>query len=474
MQPTLLAELGHVTDSKSSPLAHLLCHGPDRRAAAASVGGAPPVQPPMKHGNPADDRSPSPMRGKAVVIDPAATEKTMEEKRRAREMRKERKRREREKLEAELAEAERQAEAARLARDQERQRREEELRARLDDLRERKAQRELEFLVSEKRAQQVRASKSLADVIQEQYEQRLAAEEEERQRQLQERRERMHAPVLSGLEAVQRHFHMVEERRRRKQEELAKRKEEIESSKPSPYHGSSYEAAAEDFIKLRHGEEDQRHRRLYKHAKMTEYGNLVRRLYGPEARTPPPGGFDGTVDSAVPQRSPRPPFVTAGHQVGGAVASPVVRKDSLAPQDRNKTGNQYLREALAAKPHAGVRLQPIEDPRDKEYEAIKARKKKGDQYLREVRDLPLRRSHPEAGRSGTAPPGPAPDEESRMQDLRRLKSQTASLENRLRTGGVDLQDPEACLESNEQYLDLVRLKLEMLRRAPPANSPKPA
>lgn len=276
----------------------------------------------MKHGPPADTRVPPPgPRGAEIVVDPETMAKVMEEKKKARDMRKERRKKEREKLQLELAEAERRAMEAKEARDQERQRREEELRDRLEHLRERKAQRELEFLVSEKRAQQVRASKSLADVIEEQFQQKLAEEEAERQRRLQERREKLHAPVLTGIEAIQRHFKLVEERKKRKEEELRQRREEIAKlPMPERYHGHSYENAIEDYVKFKNGENDLRHQRLYKHAKMQEYGNLVKRLYMP-APAPIHGDFGDPphptpasigLDSEARRRSP-PPFVTGAH-----------------------------------------------------------------------------------------------------------------------------------------------------------------
>ena len=136
------------------------------------------------------------------------------------------------------------------------------------------------------------------------------------------------------------------------------------------------------------------------------------------------------------------------------------RKASLDPLTRNKAGNQYLREALATKPPPppGLKVAPLE--RDTEYERLKARKKKGDQYLRQVRDLPLKRSH--------STPHPSRDvaEDAKAMEVRRLKAQTASLENRLHGQAVDVEDPEACMQSNEEYLEMVRLKLELLRKAP--------
>jgi hypothetical protein len=455
--PNLLAELGAITSTTTSPLTHLMVHGPRReeRSSRKTAADVPELQPPMKHGLPVDTREPSPVRARQlqIVVDKAVMEKTLEEKRQAREMRKERKRRERERLQEELAEAERQAMEAAKHRDMERGKREEQLRDRLDLLRQRRSERELEFLVSEKRAQQVRASKSLADVIQEQYEAKERAAEEERQRLLHERRERLHAPVLTGVEAVQRHFSMVEDRKARKAEELKERQSTIEqrnSAMQEPYHGSSYEMAVESHIRFRNGDADTKHQRLYKHAKMQEYGNLVKRLYGPVSRTPQPSDF-------VP---PPPPFVTAPHQQQPhGICSPVVVKESQAPAERNKAGNQYLRQALATKPAPppGLKLEPIKDARNEEFDRFKERKKKGDKYLREVRELPLRRSHSSLHASR--------DDEEMLQEIRRLKAKTASLENRLHGGAVDLSDPEACLQTNEQYLEVVRLKLEMLRRA---------
>jgi hypothetical protein len=294
-----------------------MVHGPRReeRASRKTAADVPELQPPMKHGLPVDTREPSPVRARQlqIVVDKAVMEKTLEEKRQAREMRKERKRRERERLQEELAEAERQAMEAAKHRDMERGKREEQLRDRLDLLRQRRSERELEFLVSEKRAQQVRASKSLADVIQEQYEAKERAAEEERQRLLHERRERLHAPVLTGVEAVQRHFSMVEDRKARKAEELKERQSTIEqrnSAMQEPYHGSSYEMAVESHIRFRNGDADTKHQRLYKHAKMQEYGNLVKRLYGPVSRTPQPSDF---VPAAAALRHRAAPAAAARH-----------------------------------------------------------------------------------------------------------------------------------------------------------------
>lgn len=113
---------------------------------------------------------------------------------------------------------------------------------------------------------------------------------------------------------------------------------------------------------------------------------------------------------------------------------------------------------MAQKPPPGLKLAPLEDPRDKEFERFKERKKKGDKYLREVRELPLKRSQ-------SSPHGSREEEAERQAlEVRRLKAQTASLENRIYSGNVDLSDPEQCLENNEQYLEMVRLKLELLRR----------
>jgi hypothetical protein len=463
-----VAELGTVTHSTTSPLTHLMCHGPStedkRRKAISDV---PQIQPPMKHGNPADTRGPSPTGGRhvPVAVDPQAQEKTLEEKKRAREMRKERRRREREKLQAELEEAERRAHEAMLQRDMDRQRRENELKERLEGLRQRKAERELEFLVSEKRAQQVRASKSLADIIQEQYDAKQQEEEEKRQRQLQERREKLHAPVVTGLEAVKRHFELVEERRRRKEDELRERELAIASSHASaPYQGASYGQAVEEYIKSKNTENDARHKRLYKHAKMQEYGNLVKRLYGPQPREGDEEDGAGTPHQPPHRCESTPPFVLASHQQAHGAMSPIVVKESLLPAERNKNGNQYLREALATRTPlpAGLKVQPLvqKTPKDQEFERLKDRKKKGDRYLRELRDV-TRHAHT----SPHATRGPQEAEEEQRKELRRLKARTATIENRLYDQPVDVNDPEACLQSNEEYLEVVRLKLEMLRRS---------
>jgi hypothetical protein len=61
--------------------------------------------------------------------------------------------------------------------------------------------------------------------------------------------------------------------------------------------------------------------------------------------------------------------------------------------------------------------------------------------------------------------GPQEAEEEQRKELRRLKARTATIENRLYDQPVDVNDPEACLQSNEEYLEVVRLKLEMLRRS---------
>ena len=378
------------------------------------------------------------------------------------QLRKQRKAAEKERKRLEIEEGERIAQRRMMEEIALREEKERRMEERLAALRQRREARELEFLVGERRAKEVLTRRTLTDKYEAEYAKKLEEEDEERRRALEERRERMRAPIHAGIEEADRMIREVEAKKERRAQEVRAQLEEAERTAPVHWHGKSYLYATEEYVKNKHGNEDQKHSALYRHAKMQEYGKLVKHIAAED--TPhyshPALRSSSTGPGDYHHASPSP-------NDGRKTAPPTVAKQPASIAERNRAGNNYLREAIREKPPLppGLKLQPIEREEDrlrKEHEQFKKRKRAGDQYLRELRDA-----------TGHAQPPPPEDEEQYLADIRRLKSKANSIENRLAVRGTDLEGTrqsmgelgaQEVVAESDDYLEIVRAKLELLNR----------
>lgn len=432
-------------------------------------------------------------------------------------MRRERRKAEREKLarDIELAEAHAKVVAERL--EQERQEKERQLNERLAALKAKREERELEYLIGERRAMKILHAKNLSDVMKEQFDDRMRDEQAIKEAAWEKKRATLRGPVVDGLDDVARRIKETEERRLQRMEELRLSWKELEEQQRGHYHqGASYELAVDEYLKSKHKEDDVQHNRRYRHAKMQEYGRIVRAMQdaaateltqqsGPSLtpRTSPRARRNTRNDDTVVMSNGAPPpgqpfFDPSPSAQRHGLPQPVMPKASLTPAERNKHGNGFLKEAIKLKSVTplppGLRVAPLDEARRKqEHDRFVLRKQKGDAYLRDLRQMGLVKAPQyddeyefigdvrrlkskvhrleneclfDEGHPGAASP-PAPPHSSPSASLMskgNLASSSPSSSVARRHTAHDLDDPELGLRRNERMLEMVQTKIALLQR----------
>jgi hypothetical protein len=297
------------------------------------------------------------------------------------EIRKTQAEKDKQKLEREVKRAAKLADEMRQREENVRRAREEKLRKNLEALRQKREARELEHEISEQRVKKILSAQSANDMILAKEMQLEREEEERRQQALAAKRQRMDH-VVTDLTKVRELIRNAEERQKLRALEIREHILETERQRPVFYQGTTYERALEEFTKVRHGPEDDKHQRLYKAAKMQEYGKLVSQLAKISVDT-----SDGEEE-----RKERPPRQHHRHQDPPPNPTTTVL-NALSPVDRAKIGNNYLKEGFVDKSPLppGLKLQPLLKPEAAEIkesnEKNKARTQLGLDYLREARRI---------------------------------------------------------------------------------------
>ena len=339
-----------------------------------------PPKPKKKPVEPEPEPEPEPPKPRMTLEE--AQKKIEEHSKAVVVFRKTRQERDKKRLETEMKRAEQFAEQVRQKEEEQRRQREETLRQNLERLKQKREMRELEHEISEQRVKKLLHAQNANDAILAKQLQLEQQEEARRREVLQAKRERMDH-VVSDLTKVRELLKNADERSKMRQAELREHLQEIEKQRHVHYQGANYEKALEEYTKCRHGPEDDKHQRLYRVAKMQEYGKLVAQL----AKV----NLDNSTASDEAQNTAKAHHHHHQQQEPAHPSATIL--NPLSPSDRAKVGNNYLREGFTDKSPLppGLKLVPLLKPEAQEIEEAKkknkARTQLGLDYLKEARKI---------------------------------------------------------------------------------------
>lgn len=394
---------------------------------------------PVASASPPPTESPTP-----AAVSPARVRKSAEEAQHmidehakaVQRLRDKQKERDRRKLERELLRIEEEADAMKRLEEEQRQKREEEIRQRIDIIQQRKEQRQIDHELSMQRVRGVLNRPSKLEVLEEKY---VAQQKEEEARQaaiLAEKKAKAHIPITEGLDDVQKLLRQVRERAKIREAEMKEHIREVERQHHIPHQGRAYDEAMQEFVKARHGFDDDRHQKLYKQTKMAEYGKVV----GQMARIQQERSQERSNSSnnmSEPRRLSHGDEASTGHA------------GQLSHEERSKLGQHYLREWGWRRLPPGLKLQPLSAPtpgelqRKAEYEFVKQRESKGLEYLRQLRE--------QADLVRNKKPKESFDKSAVVQEIKNLRVQTNLLERKILYGNVS-KDPSGTNGSDKNGL----------------------
>lgn len=357
-------------------------------------------------------------------------------------------------LNQEIMAAKQEAELAKQSEHRKKQEKENLIRCRLEAIQARREQREFEHEVSKQRSRAIAQQHSFESHTVRTHRSFEEQEEEHRKQVLAKIHERAHKPVTEGLEEVTRLLSQVREKARRREIEMREHREAVEKGYSPVYQGRVYDEAMLELAKARHNADDDKHQRMYKQAKMMEYGRVVAQVRAMKA------------EKSVERKR------DVSH-------TPTV-KNPVSDAERKKIGDEYLRTSGARKFPEGMRLAPLTAPdpvrlaQDADFAKVKERDRKGLQYLRELREADLVRGQPARETFNKS---------QVVDEIKQMRVRTNVLERKLLYGSHDdhvLKDlpPErhskvtfddqqvaqTSWKAEASFVDVVNAKLEILKK----------